>query len=46
MSKKVIFLDIDGVICCNNAGKLEESKLSELKRIVQATNAKVVRSRA
>ena len=44
MSKKVIFLDIDGVICCNNAGKLEESKLSELKRIVQATNAKVVLS--
>ena len=36
-----IFLDIDGVICCNLAGRLEESKLLALHEIVKATSAKV-----
>jgi len=40
----VIFLDIDGVICCNMSGRLEEAKLNELKGVVQATSAKVVLS--
>ena len=43
MGEKVIFLDIDGVICCNMVGHLEETKLAELKRIVQQTGAKVGR---
>ena len=37
----VIFLDIDGVICCNLAGRLEDNKLAQLQRVVQATSAKV-----
>ena len=40
----VVFLDIDGVICCNMAGRLEENKLAVLKTICQATDAKVVLS--
>jgi len=39
--ERVIFLDIDGVICCNMVGHLEETKLAELSRIVTATGAKV-----
>lgn len=37
---RIIFLDIDGVICCNMVGHLEENKLAELKRIVRETGAK------
>ena len=40
----VIFLDIDGVICCNMAGRLEESKLAVLNQVAKATQAKVVLS--
>lgn len=40
----VIFLDVDGVVCCNLAGRLEENKLAQLSRIVRATCAKVVLS--
>ena len=40
----VIFLDIDGVICCNMAGRLEESKLAILAEVVKKTQAKVVLS--
>ena len=40
----VIFLDIDGVICCNMAGRLEESKLAVLNQVCKATQAKVVLS--
>jgi hypothetical protein len=40
-AERVIFLDIDGVICCNMVGHLEENKLAELKRIVDETGAKV-----
>jgi len=44
MSAPLIFLDIDGVICCNFQGELEESKLQQLKRVCKATGAKVVPS--
>ena len=29
---KVIFLDIDGVICCNLMGRLEEYKMAQLQK--------------
>jgi len=38
---KVVFLDIDGVICCNMAGRLEEPKLATLQGVIRATGAKV-----
>jgi len=44
MASPTIFLDIDGVICCNMNGHLEEPKLQQLRRIVEATGAKVVLS--
>ena len=40
----LIFLDIDGVICCNRVGELEASKLAQLQRICRETGAKVVLS--
>ena len=39
---KLIFLDVDGVICCNFRGELEPARLAELKRVVDATGARVV----
>ena len=42
--ERVIFLDIDGVICCNSFGRLEENKLQLLKSVVDSTGAKVVLS--
>ena len=44
--RRLIFLDIDGVICCNSSGQLEPAKLSELQRIVRLTGAKIVLSTA
>ena len=44
MGIAVIFLDIDGVICCNMAGRLEEGKLAVLNSVAKATGAKVVLS--
>jgi len=44
MATKVIFLDIDGVICCNMMGRLEDNKMMQLRRIVEATGAKIVLS--
>ena len=41
---RLIFLDLDGVICCNMHGELERPKLAEVRRIVDATGAKVVMS--
>jgi hypothetical protein len=41
---KLIFLDVDGVICCNGYGRLEEEKLQRIKTIVEKTEAKVVLS--
>ena len=40
----LVFLDIDGVICCNFVGCLQNEKLAQLKRICKATGAKVVLS--
>jgi len=40
----LIFLDIDGVICCNMRGILQQEKLAELQRICRTTGAKVVLS--
>jgi hypothetical protein len=41
---RIIFLDIDGVICCNNFSRLEDDKLMTLKRVVELTNSKIVLS--
>lgn len=41
---KLVFLDIDGVICCNAYGRLEEPKLELLKHVCQRTGAKVILS--
>lgn len=41
---RVIFLDIDGVICCNAYGRLEDSKLEILRSVAQKTGAKIVLS--
>ena len=41
---KIIFLDVDGVICCNGAGRLETDKLARMKSIVERTGAVVVLS--
>ena len=32
--RRLIFLDIDGVICCNCSAQLEPARLAELQRIV------------
>ena len=40
----LVFLDIDGVICCNDRQQLEGDKLQNLRRICKATGAKVVLS--
>jgi len=42
--KTLIFLDVDGVLCCNFQGRLEADKLHELQRVCCATDAKVVLS--
>ena len=41
---RVLFLDIDGVVCCNFRGELEADKLSQVSRICSETDAKVVLS--
>jgi len=41
---KIIFLDIDGVICCNGAGRLETDKMKRIASVVEKTGAKVVLS--
>lgn len=41
---RIIFLDIDGVICCNKNAQLEPPKLAQLQRVVEATGAKIVLS--
>ena len=40
----VIFLDVDGVICCNEENILVGPQLRELRRIAEATGARVVLS--
>lgn len=44
--RRLIFLDIDGVICCNCSAQLEPARLAELQRIVRLTGAKIVLSTA
>ena len=41
---KLIFLDVDGVICCNGAGRLEVDKLKRISMVVEKTGAKIVLS--
>ena len=41
---RVIFLDIDGVICCNSMGRLEDKKLRILQGVAQTAQAKIVLS--
>ena len=41
---KLLFLDLDGVICCNYHGELEAGKLALVERIVQQTDCRVVLS--
>ena len=40
----VIFLDVDGVICLNDRGELELSKMEQLARVCEATGAGIVLS--
>ena len=39
---RIIFLDIDGVICCNHKMNLEASKLERLRAIILHTGSNVV----
>lgn len=41
---RIIFLDIDGVICCNSMGRLEDKKMRILQGVAQAAQAKIVLS--
>ena len=41
---KLVFLDIDGVICCNGIGRLEPDKLARIGEVCKRTDAKVVLS--
>ncbi|KAL1519995.1 hypothetical protein AB1Y20_023477 [Prymnesium parvum] len=41
---RVCFLDVDGVICCNQTGVLEPSKLTLLQKVVRKTGVKIVLS--
>jgi len=38
---RVLFLDVDGVICCNQNGQLEPDKMQQLIRITKEASAKV-----
>ena len=38
---RVIFLDVDGVLCCNQNGQLEPDKMQQLVRITKEAGAKV-----
>jgi len=40
----LVFLDVDGVLCCNPSGVLETSKLLLLQKVIRQTGAKVVLS--
>ncbi|KAL1496470.1 hypothetical protein AB1Y20_016424 [Prymnesium parvum] len=44
MSFPILFLDIDGVLCCHNDGVIDRSPLEELQRVCLATGARVVLS--
>ena len=38
---RVLFLDVDGVVCCNQNGQLEPDKMQQLLRITKEASAKV-----
>ena len=38
---RVLFLDVDGVVCCNQKGQLEPDKMRQLIRITKEASAKV-----
>ena len=38
---RVLFLDVDGVVCCNQNGQLEPEKMQQLIRITKTADAKV-----
>ena len=38
---RIVFLDIDGVICCNQQGRLETDKLARLQRVCKLTQSRV-----
>ena len=38
---RVLFLDVDGVICCNQNGALETDKLQNLVRVAKETGCKI-----
>ena len=38
---RVLFLDVDGVVCCNQNGQLEPDKMQQLIRITKEASAKV-----
>ena len=38
---RIVFLDIDGVICCNQMGRLETDKLARLQRVCKLTQSRV-----
>merc|ERR1719498_1829237 len=40
-SVRVLFLDVDGVVCCNDLGLLEPQKMMLLAKVCQETGAKV-----
>ena len=41
---RIVFLDIDGVVCCNYQTRLEKKKLERVAKLTKATGAKVVLS--
>ena len=38
---RILFLDVDGVVCCNQNGQLEPEKMQQLIRITKEAHAKV-----
>ena len=38
---RILFLDVDGVVCCNQNGQLEPEKMQQLIRITKEADAKV-----
>jgi hypothetical protein len=38
---RILFLDVDGVVCCNQNGQLEPEKMQQLIRITKTADAKV-----
>mmetsp|Transcript_48262 Transcript_48262/g.157955 ORF Transcript_48262/g.157955 Transcript_48262/m.157955 type:complete len:213 (+) Transcript_48262:216-854(+) len=43
-TRPIVFLDVDGVLCCNHETRLEAAPCAELQRIAESTRAAVVLS--